>query len=145
MAKSAYTKIGCEIIIRDGDKILFGLRKNCFGAGEWGLPSGHLEFRERAIDTAVREVLDETGAKLEPEKLTLVAVDDTPIKNDAEHHLQIAFEYLGKIDPKLVEPDLCDEWRWFAMNDLPKKIFSGHRQIIKNYATNTLYKVEEEK
>ena len=50
--------------------------------GRWGLPGGHLDDGESFVDGAVRELAEETGVKLSPEALTLVAearVDHTDV------------------------------------------------------------------
>ena len=60
------TLIGCEIIVRKGQSLLLGLRKNCYGAGTWGLPGGHLEFNERLVDAVCREAKEELGAIVKP-------------------------------------------------------------------------------
>lgn len=54
-------KIGCKAFIRKGNKILLGLRKNCFGEGTWGLPGGHLEFQEKIVEAVKRELQEEIG------------------------------------------------------------------------------------
>lgn len=41
--------------------------------GRWGLPGGHLDEGESFLDGAVRELAEETGVRLAPEALTLVA------------------------------------------------------------------------
>jgi len=50
--------------------------------GRWGLPGGHLDDGESFLDGAVRELAEETGVRLAPEALTLVAearVDHTDV------------------------------------------------------------------
>ncbi len=132
-------KIGCEIFIREGDRILLGKRKNCFGAGTWALPGGHLERGERAAETICREMMEEMNAKIAPENLKLVSVVDDICSND--HYLHLSFELRNpNFTPEIAEPDLCEEWRYFAVDELPMdNLFLPHKQILKNYLGDRLY------
>ena len=55
--------IGVPVIILDKTKkkILLGVRKNCYGAGAYGLPGGRLESNEPLEACAKRELLEEAG------------------------------------------------------------------------------------
>ncbi len=53
-----------------GDKVLL-LRKakGLFGEGKWNAPGGRMEKGESPFDTAIREVYEETGLKIEKPEL----------------------------------------------------------------------------
>ena len=132
--------IGCELIVRKGDCILLGKRKNCFGAGTWGLPGGHLEFGERLVEAACREAKEELGAHVTPRDLKLVSIADTLQPEAIEHHVHVTFELTEPSwEPRLCEPDACEEWRYFALKKLPGELFLPHKSIIANYLKNRLY------
>ena len=133
--------IGCEILIRKGDSILLGLRgKACYGAGTWALPGGHVEFSERLIDAACREIKEELGADVSPNELELVSIVDGYQPNDKHHYVHASFA-LKEPDwqPQIMEPDSCDEWRYFPLNDLPDDFFEPHTGIVDNYLKGSLY------
>ena len=44
--------VGVSIIIKKGNKVLVGRRKNIRGNGTWAFPGGHLEFGESFEETA---------------------------------------------------------------------------------------------
>jgi 8-oxo-dGTP diphosphatase len=137
----SHTKIGCEVIIRKGDTILLGKRgKAAFGTGTWALPGGHLELQERLVDAICRELKEELDADVAPSQLTLVSiVDDLNPKADT-HYVHMTFELLDpQFEPKLMEPESCDEWRYYPLNALPENFFMPHKGIILNYLAQRLY------
>jgi 8-oxo-dGTP diphosphatase len=129
--------VGCELFVRN----LFGLRKNCYGAGNWGLPGGHLEFNERLVNAMCREAAEEMGATIAPHELTLVSVVDGLEQVDSSlHYIHISFEIKDpKWEPRLAEPERCEAWRYFPLDDLPKLLFGPRKDIVKNYLANRLY------
>ena len=132
--------IGCELIVRKGDSILLGLRKNIYGAGTWGLPGGHLEFGERLADTVCREAHEELGAVITPTELRLVSVVDDARPADKAHHVHVSFELREpNWEPQLMEPDECEEWRYFPLEGLPENFFPPHKGVVENYLQQRLY------
>lgn len=143
MSTRAPFTIGCEVFIRNGNRILLGKRgKNVTGAGTWALPGGHLEPEERLIDAVCREVKEELGADIAPGDLELVSIVDS-LSNSRKNnnHIHATFELKSPaFEPKLMEPEECDEWRYFDLDSLPHNdLFFGHKDIIENYLQNRLY------
>ncbi len=141
MSRLAQTQIGCEIFIRKGDQILLGKRKNCYGAGTWALPGGHLKFNERLVDAICREIREEIGATIKPKDVQLISiVDDLQPQNDA-HYVHVTFELREpEFEAKIMEPDYCEEWRYFSIHELPlNNLFAPHTGIIDNYLKQRLY------
>ena len=133
-------KIGCELIIRKGNGILFGLRKNHYGAGTWGLPSGHLEFGERLFEAACREAHEELGVVVKADDLRLISVVDDVEPQDDRHYIHVSFELLEpKWEPRNAEPEYCAALKYFSINSLPEHIFPPHQAIIRNYLEKRLY------
>ena len=127
-------KVGVQGIILDNSKqkILLGKRKNCFGAGSWGLPGGHLEFGESFEDAIAREMLEETG--LIAKRVKVFSAFNTPALPDS-HHVQIGCiveEYEGI--PEIIEPDKCEELGFYALDELPSPIFFSSLPILEAYS-----------
>jgi hypothetical protein len=38
---------------------------------------------------------------------------------------------IGASEPRVMEPDSCDEWRWFLLDALPEKLFPPHALILR--------------
>ena len=134
------------MILRDG-KVLLGKRHSdaqkasslLHGEGTWTMPGGKLHFGESFEQAAAREVLEETGLRINEEKLRVISVTND-IVEDA-HFVTIGLlcqDFEG--EPKTMEPDEITEWRWFSLNELPSPIFFPSEKILKNYRAGEFYK-----
>lgn len=133
-------KIGCVVFVIRDNKVLMGKRKNTFGAGDYGLPGGHLSFGENLIDGARRELAEETG--ITDGELHFSAVVDDPriVDKEPQHYVHISFLLEGSVqEPRLMEPHKCEGWEWLPLDNLPKNILVGNRPIFKTFFAKTPY------
>ncbi len=121
-------RIGIGIMVVKDNKILMGKRKSSHGAGSWAPPGGHLEFGETPEACAARELLEETGIRA-------ISLRPGPWVNTIMEHDKhyvtiyvIVDQFVG--EPQLMEPDKCEGWDWFAMNQLPSPIFMPMQSLI---------------
>jgi len=116
-------RVGIATVLRDGNKILLGLRKSNLGKNTWGLPGGKLDFGEDLKVCAARELKEETDLITTTDNLKLLGVSNA-IFDEETHYITIIYEvnvYVGKL--KIMEPDKCETWEWFDYDDLPKNLF----------------------
>ncbi len=120
-------RIGVTLLVLRNESILLGLRKNSFSAGNWGLPGGHVDFRESLEGAAARELEEETGLKAH-------ALEFTNLMNhpfEESHYVLVNFNAVGvEGEPELREPDKCEKWEWFALNALPENTVKSHLKQI---------------
>lgn len=121
--------LGTCIIVLDStkEKVLLGKRLNSYKSGMYGLPGGRLEITEQLMECSKRELLEETGLKAD--FLEYVGV----IRELQEGYSFIHFAFLChdfKGDPKVTEPDKCEAWEWFQINNLPNNLLSGHQAAL---------------
>lgn len=120
------TTIGTAVFVvtmRDGcTKFLVGKRaQTCTrGPGVWALPGGMVEDNETIAACARREVFDETGLDVDVEEQDefMDCVVGLSHHHPRENHMTawvIAIHLNG--EPKVTEPDKCEEWRWVTAKE----------------------------
>ncbi len=136
-----YPKIGIGVMVLNKNKeLLLGLRQGSHGSGEWSFPGGHLEFGETILETAIREVKEETNLDISDLELISVADEMRYIKTDGKHYLNIGVKantVSGILE--LMEPDKCLEWTYFSLNNLPSPLFEGTELMINNFLAKKIY------
>jgi len=132
--------VGVGIMILRNNRVLLGRRNSnpekadseLHGEGTWTMPGGKLHFKEGLEDAACREALEETGIKVNKEKLEIVSVTNDVV-GDA-HFVTIGFlckDFKG--EAKVMEPDEITKWKWFELNNLPSPIYFPSEKILKNF------------
>lgn len=110
-------KVGVGVMILKGGKVLLTKRKGSHGAGEYGFPGGHLELMESFEDCAIRETREECGIEIK----NIAFLYLTNVTKYAPKH----YVHIGLVadwasgEPKTLEPDKAEEWRWYDLNELP--------------------------
>lgn len=131
------------LMLRDG-KLLLGHRNDdpekassmLNGAGTWTMPGGKLHFGETFEHGASREVLEETGIRLNSVKV--IAVNNDVV--ETAHFVTVGMlseDFDG--EAKAMEPDEITEWKWFSMDELPDKLYPPSRKLLHNYRTGAFY------
>ena len=108
------------------------------GEGTWTMPGGKFEFGESFEEGAARETLEETGIRVNADKLRIISLAND-IVHDA-HFVTIGFlctDYTG--EAQVMEPDEITVWQWFDLDNLPKPLFIPSAEVVANFETNTIY------
>jgi len=124
------------MIMKDG-KVLLGKRKGSHGEGEYSFPGGHLEYMESFGECARRETREECGIEIDNIRFQFLS---NVIKYAPKHyvHIGLTADYKNG-EPKVLEPEKCESWDWYAIDDLPQPIFEMCQQGIDCYKTGENY------
>ncbi len=149
MADERRIGVGFGVMLIKKNKILLGKRNEdqekasslLKGEGTWTMPGGKLHFGETFEDGAKREVLEETGIKLNSTRV--IAVNNDMVEN--AHFVTIGLlseDFEG--EAKVMEPDEITEWRWFDMDNLPNPLYFPSKKVMKNFLENKFYISKEQ-
>jgi len=143
MAKNK-VNAGVGVLILKNGKILLGKRhedpdkadSELHGEGTWTMPGGSIEIGEEFEQTAMRKAEEETGLNLKSVKIICVNND----KNEHAHFVTIGLlceNFEG--EPKVKEPDEITEWKWFALDNLPKPLYFPSERVLECYLKKEFY------
>ena len=103
--------------------ILLGKRKGSHGAGMWSIPGGKVEPNEHLLKTARREVEEETGLLINPRPFIPMPYNNVIAGGQPWVTVYFFAQVLPDAKAAVLEPDKCEEWKWFYMDALPYPLF----------------------
>jgi len=132
---------GVLILNKKGETLLMKRgKKSKNDVSLWNKCGGAIEYGETLMDAMKREVKEEIG--VEVEIFGYLRHSDHIIKKDKQHW--IGFNLLGRIKsgiPKIMEPEKCDDLRWFSLKKLPKKLAQPTREAVRDYLAGKYIKL----
>lgn len=132
-----FIQTGAAIIIRNEEgKILLQKRTD---RNKWGLPGGCQELGEDLRITAVREAYEETGIKLEPNKLKLIDTLSGKTRKNSYPNGDIVYNntslYLADVTNEMILDLKCNsesiKLQFFDSENIPKDVMD--EDLIKAY------------
>ena len=115
---------GC-IILNDKNEVLL-IHHN---AGHWDFPKGHMEEGETEVQTAIREVKEETNIDVEVNEKYKYSTKYSP-KEDVIKEV-VYFLARNVNDNKQAQLEEVSEVKWFNFNDAIEKItYDNSREIL---------------
>ncbi|WIX31513.1 NUDIX domain-containing protein [Salinicola sp. JS01] len=132
------SRIGVGLILtRGAGEILLGYRIKAGETPCWCMPGGHVEPNETFAAAARRELHEETGILTEATIeigafLHQLNPDCTAITVAAHLHLQ------DPPTPRVTEPEVFDQWRWFPCDALPRPLFPASAALLAQTAGQPL-------
>jgi len=133
------TFVTTDAVVTCAGHILMIQRGDAPGKGQWALPGGFLEMKERIIDGAVRELKEETEIDISEKALKGLIraqdVFDSPNRDARGRCITHAFLFVvdtfkGKL-PKVRGADDAADAKWIPISELDESIiFADHYDII---------------
>lgn len=131
-------KVGVGLyIFNEHNEVLLGLRKSPHGQGTWCPPGGHLEFGESNEQAAIREAKEETGLDVFAENVQIIGVTNDFFEETNKHYITLHLRAdKFESEPKVMELDKCEQWKWFSLDNLPRNLFLPCQKLFASYKNN---------
>lgn len=124
-------------IVIEENKILLVQRAHQPKIGDWCIPAGFMEWNEHPVQTAIREVSEETGLLIEIDSFFEVYSGKDDPRNNAVLILYLAKRTGGEL--KAMDDAL--DVRFYGFDDIPSNIaFESHIKAIADYRDRYLSK-----
>lgn len=149
MSSDDKVKSGVGVIVVKGTKILAGRRIGSHGAGALCFPGGHIELNDKSMKTCgEREVFEETGIicdviSIDGHREELFTTYDILSENKDKRYVTpyLLAKYLyggdqfydeeAKLDAVAPnEPDKCECWHWYSLEELSKTVYSDPQSKV---------------
>jgi len=125
-----------SVVVMKDEKILLGKRKGSHGAGDYAAPGGKLDWQESFEDCAKRELMEEVGVEIQNIRFLRVL----NYKFYEKHFVDVGLIADWKSgEPKILEPEKCEEWGWYDLDNLPSPLVQGFEVYIEAYRTGKNY------
>lgn len=111
----------------EGMKLLLIQRKNEPCKGKWAFPGGFMDIDETTIDTARRELKEETG--LVVGELHRVGIFDAVDRDPRERIITVAYYTILDKPAEVSGLDDAAQAKWFLLTELPDLAFD-HKEIL---------------
>jgi bifunctional NMN adenylyltransferase/nudix hydrolase len=131
-----------DLVLQCAGHVLLIQRAKDPGQGLWALPGGFLEPRDTLLQSALRELEEETGLRLLPETLAGafrgVAVFDHPDRSQRGRTITHAHHFdLGDRElPEVQGADDAAQARWVPLAELPAletQCYDDHFHILERF------------
>lgn len=120
MSDKSKFAVGVSVLLvnRDG-RVALGWRPEGIAAGGYlCTPGGRIEFTEHYLETAVRELEEETGVRLPTTVFKTIGFKEHFRFGDHYFLIYVVAYYDGKLERK--EPDKCLGWEWWKLDEIPR-------------------------
>jgi 8-oxo-dGTP pyrophosphatase MutT (NUDIX family)/RimJ/RimL family protein N-acetyltransferase len=118
------------VVYRNNNKVTEFLLIKCKDSGYWGFPKGHVEESENEVETALREVHEETGLNIE---MVEGFREETEFCISTSILKKVVF-FIGRADNTAVkiQAEEIDDYRWAEYKDaLLQLTFKSDIRILK--------------
>lgn len=135
MSKERFKIIPAVYLFLERDNKILLLRRFNTGYedGNYSVVAGHLDGDEPCTKAMIREAKEEAGITLRRDNMEVVHIMHRKTLNEVNERMDIflkASVWDGEI--KIMEPNKCDELKWFSFGELPENIIPYTLSAILN-------------
>jgi len=127
------------LLIRDGRVLLLRRKGSGYFDGFYAAPGGRVEMSEGLRAAAIRELEEETGLRVAPVDVQLAVTlynREESTHGWIQHYFHVT-QWAG--EPKLCEPEKCDDMQWFSLDALPEKTVPYLQQVLDAFQRKESY------
>jgi 8-oxo-dGTP pyrophosphatase MutT (NUDIX family) len=131
------------VLIKNGKVLLLRRHNTGYQDGKYILCAGHAEEKETFKEAIIREAKEEIGIDLKIKDLEIVHFmqrysmpNPTELRGRADVFVK-AVKWKG--EPRNIEPNKCDDVKWFSTNSLPKNTVPFIKEALKNIKNRKIY------
>lgn len=120
--------IGFGVVIIQERKVLLGYQTRSYEAPCWAFPGGKVDDEENIEQAVIREVKEECG--LDVSGVEFITFFEDTFKSTT-HVISLVVKVKnisGK--PKVLEPEKCQKWEWFRVNDIPENVTKNLNRLV---------------
>jgi|SRR3989344_458048 len=126
------------VLIKDGQVLLLRRFHTGYWDGSYSMVAGHLDGNETIKQCIMREASEEAGITVSPEDLEVVYTMHKKLPEREYFDIYLRAEkWVGDITN--MEPDKCDELKWYDMDDLPDNMIPDVKLALENIKKNVHY------
>ncbi|HYD35493.1 MAG TPA: NUDIX domain-containing protein [Vitreimonas sp.] len=140
MAQSArFTLItAVHLFLVKGDQVLLARRyQTGYEDGKYSVPAGHVDGNETITTALVREAAEEIGIVISPQNIEFAHVMHRITDRESVDFFFWCRDWHG--EPKIGEPEKCDELRWVSLSGLPSNTIPYIKNALEMALTQTPY------
>ncbi len=131
----------CMTIFKDDEVLLLRRANTGFGDGFYAFPGGSLDGDEPLALAAIREAKEEVGIIFAKEDVELAQVVHSAANPFNAHELLL---FVFKVENfqgsfKNMEPEKCDDLRFFNLNNLPENLIPGAKAALEAIQNEKMY------
>jgi len=126
------------VLIKDGQVLLLRRFNTGYQDGNYSLVAGHLDGGETTKQCIIREASEEAGIVVNPEDLEVIHTMHRLAPDREYFDIYLRTEkWTG--DLTNMEPDKCDELKWYNMDGLPNNMLPEVKLALENINKNVHY------
>ncbi len=130
--------VAVHLLLIEENKILLLRRYNTgYEDGKYSVCADHVDGNEIYIDAMIRETKEEIGIEINRDQLETVQMMHRITEYESMDYFLFASEWDGRINN--MEPNKCDELKWFDINRLPENTIPYIKYAIEQYQNDNKF------
>lgn len=120
-------------LVKDEKTLLLRRFQTGWRDGEYSVIAGHIDGNESVSAAMLREANEEGGIDIRPDDLRIIHVMHRKAENGKEYIDFFLTTEKWEGEPRIMEPDKCDDLSWFRLDALPENMISYVRSALEKY------------